>query len=49
VNQQFVDDLLAQQDKANKKTTDVKKMLADDRFKSMFEDKEFARDGQVNT
>jgi ribosome biogenesis protein ENP2 len=43
VNQQFVDNLLIQHEK-NKKSADVKKMLSDDRFKSMFEDKEFARD-----
>jgi ribosome biogenesis protein ENP2 len=45
VNQQFVDDLLAQKD-TGKKKTDVSKMLQDERFKSMFEDKEFARDGE---
>ena len=47
VNQQFVDDLLAQHEKS-KKSADVKKMLSDDRFKSMFEDKEFARDAEGN-
>ena len=30
----------------NKKSADVKKMLSDDRFRSMFEDKEFARDAE---
>lgn len=43
VNQQFVDNLIAQHEK-NKKAADVTKMIADDRFRSMFEDKEFARD-----
>lgn len=37
VNQQFVDELL----KSNK---NVKGLIEDDRFKSMFEDKDFARD-----
>jgi len=48
VNQQFVDELIAQQTSnkksAKKKQTDVKEMLGDDRFKGMFEDEDFARD-----
>lgn len=39
VNQQFVDELLQK-----KNAGGVKDMLEDDRFKSMFEDKDFVRD-----
>ena len=51
VNQQFVDELISAQKAKkesksgkSKRVTDVNKMLEDDRFKSMFEDKDFARD-----
>ena len=49
VNQKFVDDLLAaaqstSTNKRGKKAADVEALIADDRFKSMFEDEEFKRD-----
>ena len=39
VNQQFVDELLSK-----KNTKEVAGIIEDDRFKSMFEDKDFNRD-----
>ena len=46
VNQRFVDELIEQNtsSKKNKKSTDVEKLMTDDRFKMMFEDTEFKRD-----
>ena len=47
VNQRFVDELIEQNTsskKNKKKSTDVEKLMTDDRFKMMFEDTEFKRD-----
>ena len=47
VNQDFVTELVEQSKKSkSKNATDVEKLIADDRFKSMFEDVEFKRDRQ---
>ena len=49
VNQEFVDELIAQatqtgNKKVKTKAGDVEKLITDDRFKGMFEDEEFKRD-----